>query len=195
MIIWLVHRSLQMVAFTSIDILGASVRSVCQHLTHLVTTPSAGSVDPQVFTYPQRCSFFIVTNPFMNRAEHLGPAFTLVIWHSVDICLHGSLFSLSLHHHTNSPFCPPLTLQVCIAIAIDMCTALARFFIEHFCTPKPWLKPELSPSSGSLRLKAQAWNLASPGSRKLSLSHSFQAKLGPHITTYIWPFWTLHLVF
>ena len=103
-----------MVAFTSIDVLGASARSVCQHLTHLVTTPTAGSVDPQVFTYPQRCGFFIVTNSFMNRAEHLGPVF-IVIRHSVDIRLHGSLFSLSFRHLTNSPFCPPLTLQVCRA--------------------------------------------------------------------------------
>ena len=180
-IIWPVHQSSQMVAFMSIDVLGASVRSVCQHLTHLVTTLTVGSVDPQVFTYPQMCGFFIVTNSFMNRAEHLGPVF-IVIWHSVDICLHGSLFSLSLHHFTNSPFCPPLTSQVCTAIAIDMCTALARFFIKHFCTPKLWLKPEPSPSPGGLRLKAQAWNLASPGSRKLSLSCGFQAEPGLHIT-------------
>lgn len=145
-----------MVAFTSIDVLGASARSVCRHLTHLVTTPSAGTVDPRVFTYPQRCGFFIVTDPFMNRAEHLGPAFTIVIRRSVDIRLHGSLFSLSLRHHTNSPFCPPLISQVCIAIAIDMRTALARFFVEHFCTPKPQLKPEPSPSPGGLRLKARA---------------------------------------
>ena len=144
-----------MVAFMSIDVLGASARSVCQHLTHLVTTPTAGSVDPQVFTYPQRCGFFIVTNSFMNRAEHLGPVF-IVIRRSVDIRLHGSLFSLSLRHLTNSPFCPPLTSQVCTAIAIDMRTALARFFVEHFCTPKPQLKPELSPSPGGLRLKARA---------------------------------------
>jgi len=48
-----VHRSSQMVALTSIDVLGASARSVCRHLTHSVTTPTADSVDPRVFTYPQ----------------------------------------------------------------------------------------------------------------------------------------------
>ena len=60
----------------------------------------------------------------------------------------------------------------------------ARTTASKNTTPKPRLKSKLSPSPGCLRLKAQAWNLTSPGSQKLSLSRSFQAKLGPHITIY-----------
>jgi len=53
-------------------------------------------------------------------------------------------------------FCPPLTSQVCTAMSVDMRTALSRFLAERFCTLKPRLKPEPSPSPGGLRLKARA---------------------------------------
>jgi hypothetical protein len=71
----------------------------------------------------------------------------------------------------------PYQLHTCKNDASGYDTLRFRCFSQ-----KPQLRYKPGPSPGGLRLKAQAWKLLSPGSRKPSLSQGFQAKLGLHIT-------------
>jgi hypothetical protein len=60
----------------SIDVWGALARSFCLQLTHLFSTPTAGSVDPRVFacSYPHPCKSVPVPVPqnFLPEGYSLG---------------------------------------------------------------------------------------------------------------------------